>query len=70
MNTNPDFIGGGTDFNNPFNKAAQIATKYIADATIVLIFMTDGYAEYPKKGIQALQNLQTRYPDKFKYSGI
>ena len=50
--------------------AAQIAGSYITNSTVVFIFMTDGGASYPSNGIQALRNLQSRYPNKMKYAGI
>ena len=43
--------GGGTSFEPVFNAAYRIASKTIASETIYFIFMTDGHAEYPSKGI-------------------
>ncbi len=50
--------------------AATIATKYISQATVVFIFMTDGGASYPSAGIQSLKKLQTSFIDRLKYAGI
>ena len=50
--------------------AAGLATKYIQNATIVFIFMTDGGASLPSNGIKIMKDLQTRYPNKLKYAGI
>jgi Mg-chelatase subunit ChlD len=36
------FSGGGTDFEPVFKLAAQISNKYIKQAKIIFIFMTDG----------------------------
>lgn len=38
---------GGTNFDPPFNSVATLAAKYITNATIVFIFMTDGGASLP-----------------------
>ena len=70
VNPNLSFRGGGTDFDPPFNEAARIAQKYIDKSIIVFIFMTDGGANLPTKGIQALKSLQMTHPDKLHYSGI
>ena len=50
--------------------AAGIATNYIANSTVVFIFMTDGGASYPSAGIKALKDLMVKHPNKFKYAGI
>ena len=62
--------GGGTLFNPPFNLAATLAGKYIPNAIVVFIFMTDGGASFPTNGIAALKRLQATYPNKLKYAGI
>lgn len=62
--------GGLTSFDPPFNLAAKIASKYITNATVVFIFMTDEWADSPLEGIKAMKNLQTNYPDKLLYRGI
>lgn len=50
--------------------AATIAEKYIEKALIVFIFMTDGEASYPAKGVQSLRKLQLKFSNKLKYAGI
>ena len=70
VNPNLSFRGGLTDFDPPFNEAARIARKYIDKSKIVFIFMTDGDANYPWSGVQALKSLQMTHPDKLYYSGI
>ena len=70
INTIMSCKGGGTDFDEAFKLAAQITEKYIANSLVVFIFMTDGGASYPSKGIAALQKLQKFYPNKLKYAGI
>ena len=70
VNPNLNFRGGGTDFDPPFNEAARIARKYIDNSIIMFIFMTDGGANYPTNGIQALKSLQMTHPNKLHYAGI
>ena len=70
VNPNLSFGGGGTNFDPPFNEAARIARKYIDKSIIVFIFITDGGASYPTKGIQALKSLKISHPKKLYYSGI
>ena len=53
--TKPSYTGGGTDFDNPFNKTVELARRYINNSTVVFIFMTDGQASYPTKGIDDLK---------------
>ena len=70
---NPDTsisCGGGTDFDPTFDYVAQISATYIQSATIVFIFMTDGGSSYPKRGVDAMKQLQAQHPKKFKYTGI
>ena len=64
------FIGGGTNFDAPFNIAAALAEKYITSSSVVFIFMTDGGASYPAKGVAAMKKLRSIYPNKFTYAGI
>ena len=64
------FRSGGTDFDPPFNMAANLATKYINNSIVIFIFMTDGGANYPTNGIAAMKRLQSTYPNKLKYAGI
>lgn len=70
VNTRPCFSSGGTDFDPPFDMAADIAQRYINNSIILFIFMTDGGSSYPSRGIQRLRSLQSSYPNKFKYAGI
>lgn len=70
VNTNPQYGGGGTIFDPPFNEAARIAASYIDHATIVFIFMTDGGSSFPNEGVKALKRLQSSHPNKFHYAGI
>ena len=64
------FSSGGTEFGPPFNMAASLAEKYIANSIVVFIFMTDGGAGLPTNGIAALKKLQTKNPNQLKYAGI
>ena len=50
--------------------AAQVAARYIKNAIVVFIFMTDGGASLPNAGIQALKQLQRDNPNRLKYAGI
>ena len=55
MDFNPDKINyesGGTYFEPAFQTAYDIAKKNIQDECVMFVFMTDGYGEEPKKGIQ------------------
>lgn len=67
---NLGYSGGGTNFDPPFIEAASIAARYINDAVIVFIFMTDGEAPYPTKGMEAFKKLKAKYGNRLKYSGI
>ena len=50
--------------------AVEIAKKYIKDAVIGFIFMTDGAASLPTKGIDDIKELQIKYPRKMTYFGV
>ena len=70
VNTNPNFTNGGTSFDPPFDKAADLAQKYINSSIVLFIFMTDGEAQYPVSGIQRLKAIQANNPTRLKYAGI
>ena len=50
--------------------AVSLVKKYIEESIVVFIFMTDGGADYPINGVIALNKLQKKHPNKFKYAGI
>jgi len=64
------YQGGGTNFDPPFDMAANLAQKYISNSIILFIFMTDGGSSYPVSGVQKLRSLQANNPNRFKYAGI
>lgn len=70
VNLNLPYGGGGTDFDSPFNMAAQLAARYINNSIIVFVFMTDGESGYPNSGVQALKILQRDNPNRLQYAGI
>ena len=62
--------GEGITFEKPFQKAAEYANKYIEDAIIGFIFMTDGKDDYPRIGVRQLKSIQEKYRSKWYYNGI
>jgi Mg-chelatase subunit ChlD len=49
-----ELVGGGTDFDNAFEGALECLKK-LTNKRVVMIFMTDGQAEYPDSGIKKIK---------------
>ena len=60
---------GGTDFNEPLINAAKILNSCVDDfESFVVVMMSDGLANYPKKGVEFLK--QSPALDKMKFKSI
>jgi len=57
METRIKYMGYGTNFDAPLGDAYTLAKKYEnQSAKIVLLFLSDGTAEYPTKAINKIKN--------------
>ena len=49
------FLGGGTDFNNPLQRALEIMQRFLSNFDkFQVFFLTDGIAAYPETGTKAI----------------
>ncbi|CAD8169470.1 unnamed protein product [Paramecium octaurelia] len=51
MNKKIQYMGGGTNFEHPFEQALKLVQKYTGFNKIQILFYTDGQAGYPKATI-------------------
>ncbi len=63
-------IGGGMNLDDPLIMAANIAQKYISQATVILVLMASNQGKYPTVGVQNIKKIQESYANKINYAGI
>lgn len=61
---------GGNNFSVSFQKSYEIMNRYIENAKIKYIFMTDGGDSVPTGQIALIKALKYTYPNKIEYFGI